>query len=262
MVIVRVNSAPALAAAPAAQSAVVGAAVAFTVAATDADSDPLTFSAAAQSTVPVTALSPTGQFSWNTTGAAPGSYQLTYFATDGAAQSAMQTVTITLTPGAAAIRRGRRRRRRRRRWRRTAVAAATAAGRAAGCAVDPPAQTLVRTQYRRPRRSGAPAARPRHPATRRAATVAARLFERHLDPAAHEQRRGQPDRAKVARPRCMSATPRLRRRTGRGSRPTGRDTRRYRVNRRQCRCRSRSEIAMRPYPAASHRGRARTAARR
>ncbi len=81
LVIVRVNSAPVLAAAPAAQSAVVGAAVAFTVAATDADSDPLTFSAAAQSTVPVTALSPTGQFSWDTTGAAPGSYQLTYFAT-------------------------------------------------------------------------------------------------------------------------------------------------------------------------------------
>ncbi len=101
--LVRVNSAPVLAAAPAAQSAVVGAVVAFTVAATDADNNPLTFSAAAQSTVPVTTLSPTGQFSWNTAGAAPGSYELTYFATDGTANSAMQTVAITLTPGASAV---------------------------------------------------------------------------------------------------------------------------------------------------------------
>jgi hypothetical protein len=92
-----------LAAAPVAPSAVVGAVVTFTVAATDADGDTLTFSAAAQSTVPVTALSPTGQFSWNTTGAAPGSYELTYFATDGIANSSMQTVAITLTPGASAV---------------------------------------------------------------------------------------------------------------------------------------------------------------
>ena len=96
-VVVRVNNAPVLAAAPAAQSAVIGAAVTFTVAATDADGDALTFAAAAQSTVPVTALSPTGQFSWDTTGLTAGTYQLAYFATDGNAQSATQTVTITLT---------------------------------------------------------------------------------------------------------------------------------------------------------------------
>jgi hypothetical protein len=141
------------------------------VAATDADNDALTFSAAAQSTVPVTALSPTGQFSWNTTGAAPGSYELTYFATDGTANSPMQTVAITLTPAASAV----------------APAGGGGGGGggalpllqllllgAADRAVDSSAQTVVRVPYRRPRRSGAPAARPL-PATAWG-QFAARLF--------------------------------------------------------------------------------------
>jgi hypothetical protein len=59
--------------------------------------------AGTSSTVPLTALAPSGQFTWNTAGYAPGTYTLTYFATDGfSAQSASQTTTITLTPGASA----------------------------------------------------------------------------------------------------------------------------------------------------------------
>jgi serine protease len=99
---VRINSAPVLASAPAAQSATVGSIVTFGVAATDADSDPLTFVAASGSSVPLTALSPAGQFSWNTAGYPAGTYQLLYFATDGTAQSTSQTVSITLTGGSAA----------------------------------------------------------------------------------------------------------------------------------------------------------------
>ncbi len=72
--------------------------VSFTVTGSDADGDALTYVAGSSSTVPVSALSPTGQFTWNTTGYAAGTYQLTYFATDGvSANSASQTVTITLT---------------------------------------------------------------------------------------------------------------------------------------------------------------------
>jgi serine protease len=99
---VRVNSAPVLAAAPAAPTAAAGSVVSFAVAATDVDGDPLTFTAAAGSTVPFLALSPSGQFSWNTTGFGAGTYQLVYFATDGTAQSSTQTVTITLTGGSSA----------------------------------------------------------------------------------------------------------------------------------------------------------------
>jgi hypothetical protein len=68
----------------------------FLVTGTDPDNDTLTFAATSASTVPMSALQPNGQFSWNTTGVAAGTYQLVYFATDGVAQSATQTVTITL----------------------------------------------------------------------------------------------------------------------------------------------------------------------
>jgi hypothetical protein len=103
LVVVRVNSAPTLAAAPAGPTAAVGSVVSFAISATDVDGDPLTYVATTGSTVPLTALSPAGQFSWNTTGNSAGTYQLTYFATDGLAQSTTQTVTITLTTGSAAI---------------------------------------------------------------------------------------------------------------------------------------------------------------
>jgi hypothetical protein len=95
-VVVRSNNAPVLAAASNV-SAASGSVVAFAVTATDADGDPLTFVATTASTVPLTALTPTGQFSWNTLGAPAGTYQLSYFATDGFNSSATQTVTITLT---------------------------------------------------------------------------------------------------------------------------------------------------------------------
>ena len=88
---------------PPSQTATVGSVVSFAVTATDVDGDPLTYVATTGSTVPLTALSPAGQFSWNTTGYSAGTYQLTYFATDGLAQSTTQTVTITLTSGSAAI---------------------------------------------------------------------------------------------------------------------------------------------------------------
>jgi len=69
----------------------------------DLDGDALTYVAGSSSTVPLTALAPTGQFTWNTTGSAPGTYTLTYFATDSySAQSTSQTMTISLTPGASA----------------------------------------------------------------------------------------------------------------------------------------------------------------
>jgi serine protease len=95
-VVVRSNNAPVLAAASNV-SAVSGSVVTFSVTAMDADGDPLTFVATTASTVPLSALTPTGQFSWNTLGAPAGTYQLTYFATDTFNPSATQTVTITLT---------------------------------------------------------------------------------------------------------------------------------------------------------------------
>jgi hypothetical protein len=73
------------------------------VTATDADNDPVTFDATSASTAPVSALDPTGQFTWDTTGVAAGSYQLVHFATDGFAQSATQTVTITITAAAGGV---------------------------------------------------------------------------------------------------------------------------------------------------------------
>jgi len=92
---VRINSAPVLGAVPN-QSATSGQILSFAVTATDVDNDTLTFAATAASSVPLIALSPAGQFTWNTTGVAAGNYQLVYFATDGIAQSATQTVTITI----------------------------------------------------------------------------------------------------------------------------------------------------------------------
>lgn len=99
---VRVNSPPVLATAPAARTASVGETVTFSVSATDADGDALTYVAGAASTVPLAALAPNGIFSWNTTGYAAGTYTLAYFAMDGLSQSSTQTVTITLTGGSAA----------------------------------------------------------------------------------------------------------------------------------------------------------------
>jgi len=99
-VTVRVNSAPTLAAPPAAQSAPVGSVVSFAVTGSDVDGDSLTFVATTGSTVPFTALSPSGLFVWSSAGYAPGTYQLVYFATDGVSQSDTQTVMIALAPAA------------------------------------------------------------------------------------------------------------------------------------------------------------------
>jgi serine protease len=95
MVSVRINSAPVLGAVSN-QTATSGQILSFAVTATDADNDTLTFAATNASTAPMNALGPTGQFTWNTTGVAAGTYQLVYFATDGIAQSSTQTVTITI----------------------------------------------------------------------------------------------------------------------------------------------------------------------
>ena len=101
-VVVRVNNAPTVVD-TADQTVPVGTVVSFTVTGSDVDGDALTYVAGSSSTVPLTALAPTGQFTWNTAGAAPGTYTLTYFATDSySAQSTSQTMTITLTPGASA----------------------------------------------------------------------------------------------------------------------------------------------------------------
>jgi hypothetical protein len=102
-IVVRVNSAPVLAPV-ASQTGTSGQVLSFLVTATDPDNDTLTFAATSASTVPMSALQPNGQFSWNTAGVAAGTYQLVYFATDGIAQSATQTVTITIAaapPGGA-----------------------------------------------------------------------------------------------------------------------------------------------------------------
>ncbi|HQR19859.1 MAG TPA: S8 family serine peptidase [Burkholderiaceae bacterium] len=96
-IVVHVNSPPVLAAAPPAQSVPSGGLVLFTVSGSDADGDALTYVASALSTVPLSALSPSGQFIWNTTGIPPGNYQLTYFVTDGVSQSATQSVPIVVS---------------------------------------------------------------------------------------------------------------------------------------------------------------------
>jgi serine protease len=92
---VRVNSPPTVA--PVANvSGTSGQPITFTVSGNDPDNDPLTFVATTASTVPVSALAPNGQFTWNTIGVPAGTYTLVYFATDGVAQSASQSATITL----------------------------------------------------------------------------------------------------------------------------------------------------------------------
>lgn len=101
LVRVQVNSPPVLAATTNV-AAVSGGVVTFNVAASDVDGDPLTVVATTASTVPMTTLSPAGQFIWNTAGIPAGSYQLVYFATDGFAQSTTQSVTITLSPSGSA----------------------------------------------------------------------------------------------------------------------------------------------------------------
>jgi hypothetical protein len=100
-VVVRVNNPPTLAAPPAAQAIVSGTPVAFTVSGSDPDGDSLTYVATTGSTVPVTALAPNGVFIWNTAGVPAGTYVLAYFATDGFAQSATQTVAIAVAPAPA-----------------------------------------------------------------------------------------------------------------------------------------------------------------
>jgi serine protease len=100
-VVVRVNNPPTLAAPPAAQAIVSGTPVSFTVSGSDPDGDSLTYVATTGSTVPVTALAPNGIFIWNTAGVPAGTYVLAYFATDGYAQSATQTVAIAVAPAPA-----------------------------------------------------------------------------------------------------------------------------------------------------------------
>jgi serine protease len=95
---VRVNSPPTLNAAPPSQSGTSGNVITFTVTGSDPDGDPLTFVATTAGNVPVSALAPSGAFNWNTTGVPGGTYNLVYFATDGVAQTASQSVTITLAP--------------------------------------------------------------------------------------------------------------------------------------------------------------------
>ncbi len=74
----RVNNAPTVVD-TADQTVPVGTVVSFTVTGSDLDGDALTYVAGSSSTVPLTALAPTGQFTWNAA-AAPGTYTLTYFA--------------------------------------------------------------------------------------------------------------------------------------------------------------------------------------
>jgi hypothetical protein len=102
LVSVRVNSPPSLSAAPAAQSATQGQVITFSVSGSDPDNDSVTYVATSGSTVPLSALAPNGVFTWSTSGVAPGTYTLVYFATDGVAQSATQSVSITVGGGAPA----------------------------------------------------------------------------------------------------------------------------------------------------------------
>ncbi|RCS58337.1 S8 family peptidase [Parvibium lacunae] len=93
---VRVNSAPSPAA-TATQTVNVGNTLSFTVSATDVDGDTVTYVDTAKPAGSVFNTT-TGAFSWNTTGVTAGSYTLSYYATDGTANSATQTVNITVNP--------------------------------------------------------------------------------------------------------------------------------------------------------------------
>ena len=100
IVTLRVNSPPVLAPPPAAQTAIIGQTLSFTVTASDPDGNPLAFSA---TSIPDGAtLSTTGQFNWDTTGEMPGTYVLTYRASDQFSTSSPTSVNITLTAAAAA----------------------------------------------------------------------------------------------------------------------------------------------------------------
>lgn len=100
-IIVRSNRPPVAAAVPA-QTAVVGQTLTFTIASSDPDGDSVSVVAGSGSTVPATALAPSGQVTWNTTSFSAGTYQLAFFATDGLSESGTQTVTVTLTAPTAA----------------------------------------------------------------------------------------------------------------------------------------------------------------
>ncbi len=186
------------------QSATVGSVVSFTVTASDVDGDALTYVADDR-------FDGAADCAWHRPGSSPGTrtgysagtYQLTYFATDGLAQSATQTVTITLTSG------------------RAAVPPASGGGGGGGALpwlqllllgallVAPTIrqrEALVRAPNRRPRRSGAPAARPQRRASRRSGNASPRrLLQRDLDPAADEQCRRQPQRARSVRGRALTS---------------------------------------------------------
>lgn len=97
-VVVRVNRTPVIDPLGA-QTAAVGQVLTFRVSATDGDGDAVLFDATSASTVPAGTLASNGTFTWNTAGAAPGTYQLVVTATDGISTSAPVSVTITLAPG-------------------------------------------------------------------------------------------------------------------------------------------------------------------
>jgi hypothetical protein len=82
-VTVRANNPPVAAAPPPAQNVPAGAVVSFTVAGSDADGDALTFVATAGSTVPVTALSPGGQFAGTPPGFRPAPTNSSTLPSDG-----------------------------------------------------------------------------------------------------------------------------------------------------------------------------------
>lgn len=90
---VRVNSAPVLTAVSA-QQVSAGSPLGFSVGATDADADPLIYNAV--DLPPGASLSAAGVFNWPS--AIPvGTYKLTYYASDSYANSALGSVTITVT---------------------------------------------------------------------------------------------------------------------------------------------------------------------
>jgi serine protease len=94
-VTVRSNTAPTLTGV--AYTANVGSTLSFVVAGNDIDGDPLTYT---QTAVPAgaTFTGATGAFVWPLISAAPGTYQLTAVANDGAANSAPATFNITINP--------------------------------------------------------------------------------------------------------------------------------------------------------------------
>lgn len=92
---VRSNNAPTMNAVPT-QTVVQGNTLAFSVSATDPENDTLTYVA---TNLPAgsTFSAATGQFSWPSVAAAPGSYSFTVMANDGTVNSAPVTVSINVT---------------------------------------------------------------------------------------------------------------------------------------------------------------------